>query len=228
MKHLLYAVLAMACMPAIVSAQNAADLQTPAARASYSLGHKIGADFKTQGIVIDPELLIRGIEDALAERPPVLDEKQRHEALSELQKQAAGHQQMMKNQMADKNLWEGRKFLNKNRQQPGIISSASGLQYKILEPGAGRRPGPQDRVTVHYRGCLLDGTEFDSSYKRGKPATFAVQGVIPGWTEALQMMKPGAKWQLFIPSELAYGTRGTPTIGPNATLIFDVELLGIK
>jgi FKBP-type peptidyl-prolyl cis-trans isomerase FklB len=228
MKYLVCALLALTFLSTPSSAQNAPDLTTPEARASYSLGHKIGSDFKAQQIVVDPDLLVRGLKDALNDKTPALTEEQRREALGALQKRVAGRQQMVKNQLADKNLWEGRAFLNKNRQKPGVISSATGLQYKIIEPGAGRRPGLQDRVTVHYRGRLLDGTEFDSSYKRGKPATFAVQGVIPGWTEALQMMKPGAKWQLFIPPELAYGKKGTPTIEPNSTLIFDVELLEVK
>jgi FKBP-type peptidyl-prolyl cis-trans isomerase FklB len=228
MKYLVCALFALTCLPTLSSAQGAPDLTTPEARASYSLGHKIGSDFKAQQIVVDPDLLVRGLKDALNDKTPALTEEQRREALGALQKRVAGRQQMVKNQLADKNLWEGRAFLNKNRQKPGVISSATGLQYKIIEPGAGRRPGLQDRVTVHYRGRLLDGTEFDSSYKRGKPATFAVQGVIPGWTEALQMMKPGAKWQLFIPPELAYGKKGTPTIEPNSTLIFDVELLEVK
>ncbi|ABA89842.1 peptidylprolyl cis-trans isomerase, FKBP-type [Syntrophotalea carbinolica DSM 2380] len=228
MKYFFCSLLALTCIPAVVSAQDAPQLQTPEARASYSLGHKIGSDFKAQNIVVDPDLVAQGLKDALAGQTPALSEDQQREALKELQKRVAARQQMMKNQVADKNLWEGRAFLNKNRQKPGIISSATGLQYKVLDAGAGKRPGLQDRVTVHYRGRLLDGTEFDSSYKRGKPATFPVQGVIRGWTEALLMMKPGAKWQLFIPPDLAYGKKGSHGIGPNATLIFDVELLEIN
>ena len=228
MKYLVVMVLALTCMPATLRAQDATDLQTPEARASYSLGHKLGSDFQMQGIVVDPDLLLQGFKDAQADKTPALDEQQRKEALMELQKSAMAHQQMLKNELAEKNLWEGKAFLNKNRQQPGVISSTSGLQYKVIEAGAGKRPGLQDRVTVHYRGRLLDGTEFDSSYKRGQPATFPVQGVIRGWTEALLMMKPGAKWQLFIPADLAYGTKGTNGIAPNATLIFDVELIEVK
>lgn len=228
MKLLICTLLSLTCMFATARAEQAPPLQTPEERASYSLGHKIGSDFEAQGILVDPDLLLQGLKDALARRQPLLDEQQRRKALTELTKTVAGRQEMMKNQLAEKNLWEGRAFLNKNRQQPGVITSVSGLQYKVLEPGAGKRPGLQDRVAVHYRGQLLDGTVFDSSYQRGKPVTFPVQGVIPGWTEALQMMKPGAKWQLFIPPELAYGAQGTPEIGPNATLIFDVELLEIN
>jgi FKBP-type peptidyl-prolyl cis-trans isomerase FklB len=215
-------------MPSALLAQDAPDLQTPEARASYSLGFKIGNDFKLQGISVDADLLLQGFKDAMAEQTPALDEQQRRAALAELQKGTVAHQQMMKNELAEKNLWEGKAFLNKNRQQPGVISSISGLQYKVLNAGAGKRPTLQDTVTVHYRGRLLDGTEFDSSYKRGQPATFPVQGVIRGWTEALLMMKPGAKWQLFIPPDLAYGPNGNHGIGPNATLIFDVELIEVK
>lgn len=228
MKYLVCIVLALACMPFSLFAQDAPVLQTPEARASYSLGHKIGSDFKMQGIVVDAALLARGLNDAQTDQTPALDEQQRRAALAELQKSTVAHQQMVKNELAEKNLWEGKAFLNKNRQQPGVISSISGLQYKVLEAGAGKRPGLQSQVTVHYRGRLLDGTEFDSSYKRGQPATFPVQGVIRGWTEALLMMKPGAKWQLFIPADLAYGKKGNSGIEPNATLIFDVELIEVK
>lgn len=228
MKYIVGIILTLVCMPASLWAQDAPNLQTPEARSSYSLGHKIGSDFKMQGIVVDPDLLLQGLKDAQTDKTPALDEQQRREALMDLQKSTIAHQQMLKNELAEKNLWEGKAFLNKNRQQPGVISSTSGLQYKVIEAGAGKRPGLQDRVTVHYRGRLLDGTEFDSSYKRGQPATFPVQGVIRGWTEALLMMKPGAKWQLFIPADLAYGTKGTNGIAPNATLIFDVELIEVK
>jgi FKBP-type peptidyl-prolyl cis-trans isomerase FklB len=186
-------------------AQQPAALNTARARASYSLGQKIGHD-----------------------SPPALNDKQQREALAELERRIKDRHQQSARQTAEKNLWDGRAFLAKNRQQPGVITSMSGLQYKILAAGSGKRPGPRDRVTVHYRGRLLDGTEFDSSYRRNKPTTLAVQGVIRGWTEALLMMKPGARWQLFIPPDLAYGEKNMPGIGPNATLIFDIELLSVN
>jgi FKBP-type peptidyl-prolyl cis-trans isomerase FklB len=209
-------------------AQQPAALNTARARASYSLGQKIGHDFRAQNIDINPEQLLAGLKDALNESPPALNDKQQREALAELERRIKDRHQQSARQTAEKNLWDGRAFLAKNRQQPGVITSMSGLQYKILAAGSGKRPGPRDRVTVHYRGRLLDGTEFDSSYRRNKPTTLAVQGVIRGWTEALLMMKPGARWQLFIPPDLAYGEKNMPGIGPNATLIFDIELLSVN
>jgi FKBP-type peptidyl-prolyl cis-trans isomerase FklB len=132
-------------------------------------------------------------------------------------------------EVAKKNKAEGEAFLAENKKKEGVKTTASGLQYKVIKPGKGKKPKSSDTVTVNYRGTLIDGTEFDSSYKRGQPATFQVSGVIPGWTEGLQLMEEGAKWQLFIPSNLAYGERGAGgVIGPNATLIFEVELLSIQ
>jgi FKBP-type peptidyl-prolyl cis-trans isomerase FklB len=131
--------------------------------------------------------------------------------------------------LAAKNKADGEAFLAENAKQEGVVVTSSGLQYKVLEPGEGDAPTPADTVTVNYRGTLVDGTQFDSSYDRGQPATFPVQGVIPGWTEALQLMKPGSKYQLAIPAELAYGERGAgQTIGPNSTLLFDVELISVE
>jgi FKBP-type peptidyl-prolyl cis-trans isomerase FklB len=133
------------------------------------------------------------------------------------------------NQLAEKNKNDGEAFLAENAKKQGVITLPSGLQYKIIKPGTGRKPKPTDEVTTHYRGTLIDGTEFDSSYRRGEPTSFPVNGVIAGWTEALQLMPVGAKWQLFIPPHLAYGERGAGgQIGPNATLIFEVELIAIK
>lgn len=228
MKRKYCAAVCLALLAASAYAQQPAALDTAREKASYSLGQKIGSDFRAQHIDIDPDLLLMGLKDALNETPPALNAKQQREALTALERQVKASRQRSAGRAAQKNLWDGRAFLAKNRQQAGVITSMSGLQYKILTAGSGKRPGPRDRVTVHYRGRLLDGTEFDSSYRRGKPATLAVQGVIPGWTEALRMMKPGAKWQLFIPPALAYGDKDMPGIGPNATLIFDIELLRVN
>jgi len=131
--------------------------------------------------------------------------------------------------LKEKNLMDGKAFLEQNQKKPDVITLPTGLQFKVIQEGAGDPPGPIDMVTVHYRGTLIDGTEFDSSYKRGEPSTFAINAIIPGWSEALQLMKPGAKWTLYIPPELAYGERGVGrTIGPNSVLIFDVELISFK
>jgi len=135
----------------------------------------------------------------------------------------------MAKEMGEKNLKEGEAFLQENAKREGVVALPSGLQYEVIEEGTGKSPKPGDEVTVHYRGTLVDGTVFDSSYERGEPVTFPVEGVIPGWTEALQLMKEGAKWKLFIPPSLAYGERGAgQVIGPNATLLFEVELISVQ
>jgi FKBP-type peptidyl-prolyl cis-trans isomerase FklB len=220
-----------AALPLLFAAVPARAQSAPASdqeRASYSLGHKIGSDFRAQGIEVETEMLLRGLRDALQDATPAMSEEEMREARENLRQSLSGRPQNKAMSAAERNLYEGRAFLAKNRQQPGVSTSISGLQYRIIAPGNGKKPGPQNRVTVHYRGQLLDGTEFDSSYRRGQPATFPVQGVIPGWTEALQMMRPGAKWQLFIPSDLAYRDKDMPGIGPNATLIFELELLSVQ
>jgi FKBP-type peptidyl-prolyl cis-trans isomerase FklB len=224
-------ILALACLALLVTgaqAQDAPSLKNQKEKASYSLGYKIGQDFKQQGIEIAPDALVRGMKDALADGKTALTEDQMGEALMGLQKEVMAKQQEQYKELAEKNLQEGKNFLLENRKKEGVKTTSSGLQYKVLEKGTGKKPGLEDTVTVHYRGRLIDGKEFDSSYKRKEPATFPVKGVIAGWTEALQLMKEGAKWQLFIPANLAYGEKGVPGIAPNSVLIFDVELLSIK
>jgi FKBP-type peptidyl-prolyl cis-trans isomerase FklB len=224
-------ILALACLALLVTgaqAQDAPSLKNQKEKASYSLGYKIGQDFKQQGIEIAPDALVRGMKDALADGKTALTEDQMGEALMGLQKEVMAKQQEQYKELAEKNLQEGKNFLLENRKKEGVKTTSSGLQYKVLEKGTGKKPGLEDTVTVHYRGRLIDGKEFDSSYKRNEPATFPVKGVIAGWTEALQLMKEGAKWQLFIPANLAYGEKGVPGIAPNSVLIFDVELLSIK
>jgi FKBP-type peptidyl-prolyl cis-trans isomerase FklB len=223
--------LALACLALLVTgahAQEAPSLKNQKEKASYSLGYKIGQDFKQQGVEVAPDALLQGMKDALAGGKTALTEDQMREALMGLQKEVMAKQQEQFEKLAEKNLQEGKNFLLENRKKEGVKTTTSGLQYKVLEKGTGKKPGLEDTVTVHYRGRLTDGTEFDSSYKRNEPATFPVKGVIAGWTEALQLMKEGAKWQLFIPANLAYGEKGVPGIAPNSVLIFDVELLSIK
>ena len=204
-------------------------LDTPKNRISYTIGVNIGQDFKSQKMDIDADLLLAGIKDSLAGKELRLTEE---EMASEIQKFQEDMQAKMMAEMealSAKNKADGEAFLAENAKQEGVVVTASGLQYKVLEAGEGDSPVPSDVVTVHYRGTLVDGTQFDSSYDRGQPATFPVGGVIPGWTEALQLMKPGAKWQLVIPADLAYGERGAgQAIGPNSTLLFDVELLSVE
>jgi len=204
-------------------------LDTPMSRISYTIGVNIGQDFKTQKMEVDADILLMGMKDSLAGKELRLTDE---EMVSEIQTFQQEMQAKMAAEMegaAAKNLADGEAFLAENAKQEGVEVTESGLQYKILEPGEGDSPEAADVATVHYRGTLIDGTQFDSSYDRGQPATFPVGGVIAGWTEALQLMKPGAKWQLTIPAELAYGERGAgQDIGPNATLLFDVELISVE
>ena len=193
-------------------------------KVSYSIGLQIGFNLSRQKVDISPELLASGIKDALAGKP-LLNPDQIKEVMTTFEKDMEQKQK----QAGDKNKAEGTKFLEENKKKEGVKTTASGLQYKVLKDGNGAQPKTTDTVTVNYRGTLINGTEFDSSYKRGQPATFPVNGVIKGWTEALQQMKVGSKYQLFIPSDLAYGERSvSPDLASNPTLIFDVELLDAK
>lgn len=198
-------------------------------KVSYSIGLDIGNSMKKQSVDVDPDILARGVKDALSGKQPLLSEKEMQETMTAFQQDLIAKRTANMKTQAEKNKKEGEAFLAANKTKEGVKTLPSGLQYKIIKEGTGPTPKATDTVTVNYRGTLIDGTEFDSSYKRNEPATFPVNGVIPGWTEALQLMKVGSKWQLFIPSNLAYGERGAgQVIGPNAVLIFEVELLGIK
>jgi FKBP-type peptidyl-prolyl cis-trans isomerase FklB len=198
-------------------------------RISYSVGYQIGGDFKRQGVDLKSDLVVQGIQDALKGDKPRMAPEEMKRTLVELKRKVTVPQQEERKMAAEKSRVEGEAFLGENAKKEGVVTLPSGLQYKILKDGTGASPQATDNVTVHYRGTLVDGTEFDSSHKRNQPATFRVNGVIRGWTEALQRMKPGAKWQLFIPAKLAYGERGTGSaIPPNSALIFEVELLKVN
>ena len=195
----------------------------------YSVGYQVGGDFRRQGLEIDPELVVRGVLDAQAGAEPQMTPGEMRETLTELKQQAAAAATQQREEQAVKNRAEGEAFLAENAKREGVSTLPSGLQYQVLSKGEGDPPGATDTVTVHYRGTLIDGTEFDSSYGRGEPATFPLDRVIPGWTEGLQLMRPGAKYRLFVPPELAYGERGgSSKIGPNSTLVFEVELLSVQ
>ncbi|MBI3610708.1 MAG: FKBP-type peptidyl-prolyl cis-trans isomerase [Nitrospirae bacterium] len=212
-----------------VEAEENPALKSEKDKISYSIGMDIGTNMKRQGIEIEPELLARGLKDAVSGGKALLTEDEVRDVLMAFQKEMRTKAEARANQQGEKNKTEGEAFLAQNKKKEGVVTLPSGLQYKVIKEGAGKMPKATDTVTTHYRGTLIDGTEFDSSYKRGQPASFPVNGVIAGWTEALQLMKVGSKWQLFIPSNLAYGARGGgPTIGPNAALIFEVELLSIQ
>jgi FKBP-type peptidyl-prolyl cis-trans isomerase FklB len=198
-------------------------------RVSYSIGLKIGKDFKAQEVELNPEMLLSGVRHGLADAKPLLTDEQIQQTMEEFQKDMIARQQSRQEKLATDNLAGGKKFLEENSKKAGVVTLPSGLQYKIVEEGSGKQPSAEDTVKVHYRGTLVDGTEFDSSYARNTPATFQVSQVIPGWTEALQLMKAGSKWQIVLPPELAYGEQGAgPAIGPNAVLVFDVELLEVQ
>ena len=210
--------------------QSVTALTTNKQKASYAIGMNWGTGLHRQGIDVDSAALIQGMKDALAGGKTLLTEDEARSALMQLQKDMQEKQQAKAAAEGEANKKEGDAFLAANKTKEGVVVLPSGLQYKILKEGSGPKPAATDSVVCNYKGTLINGTEFDSSYKRGEPATFPVTGVIKGWTEALQLMPVGSKWQLFIPPDLAYGPRGTPggPIGPNATLTFEVELISIK
>jgi FKBP-type peptidyl-prolyl cis-trans isomerase len=202
-------------------------LKDEKARASYAIGMTMGHSLQRQGIEVDGDLVARGVKDVLS-GTTLLTPEQAQETLIAFQKDFAANQQKKREELAVKNQAVSDAFLATNKNNPGIVTLPDGLQYKVITNGTGAMPGAADIVTVHYRGTLLDGTEFDSSYKRGQPVKFAVNGVIRGWTEALQKMKVGSKWQLFLPPDLAYGEQSPPGIPPNSVLVFEVELLSAE
>jgi len=204
------------------------ELKDETDRVNYSLGYQIGGDFKRQGVEMRPELIVKGIEDALSGAEPLMTQQEMNRTLVELKKRITAAQREELQKAAENNLAEGKIFLASNAKKEGVKVLPSGLQYKVLNEGSGSTPKATDTVTVNYRGTLIDGTEFDSSYSRGKSATFRADRVIAGWKEALQLMKEGAKWQLFIPPDLGYGERSMSRIPPNSTLIFEVELISIQ
>lgn len=213
---------------------DAVALVTESDRISYVVGVQIGDQLSQGGLEINPDLLARGIRDVMEEKELALSDEDLQEAMMALQqKMMEAQAEMQREQMTrqreegPKNLAAAEAFLAENGEKDGIVTLDSGLQYRVITPGEGDTPSATSRVRVHYRGTLLDGAQFDSSYDRGEPAEFLANQVIPGWQEALQLMPVGSKWQLFIPPNLAYGEAGRPSIPPNSLLIFEVELLDI-
>jgi FKBP-type peptidyl-prolyl cis-trans isomerase FklB len=222
---------ATAAKPAAKAAVPAtAALTTDKQKDSYAVGLNIGRGLKKQPVELDPPSVARGIKDALSGSQPLLTDAEVDTALKQLQSEVQKQQDADLAKAGEANMKEGEEFLAANKTKDGVVTLPSGLQYKIVTAGTGAKPAATDTVVCNYRGTLINGTEFDSSYKRGQPVSFQVRGVIKGWTEALQLMTVGSKWQLFIPPDLAYGERGTPggPIGPGQTLVFDVELISIK
>ena len=204
-------------------------LKTLSYMQGFGTGKQIKMQFEDSGVELDNDVLLAAFKDALAGKEPMMTEEKMNELVPEIQKLVTAKREAKFKEVAAENKEEGEEFLAANKKKEGVKTLPSGLQYKVLKSGKGETPKRSDTVKVHYKGTLLNGTEFDSSYKRGEPASIPVSGVIKGWIEALQLMKIGDKWQLFVPSALGYGVEGRlPTIPPNATLVFDVELLGVE
>lgn len=229
MRYLWFVVFGLLLLVSQGNAQATLILKDQKDKVSYIIGIDIGTNLKRQSVEINPDILFRGIKDGLAGNKPLMSDQEMKDAIAIFQKEMQAKQEEVAKKMGEKNKKEGEAFLAENKKKEGVVTLASGLQYKVLKKGSGKKPKLTDTVTTHYRGTLIDGTEFDSSYRRNQPVSFPVNGVIAGWTEALQLMEEGAKWQLFIPPQLAYGERGAgPQIGPNATLIFEVELISVQ
>lgn len=204
------------------------DLTSEQAKMSYALGVTMGQHIKNQGVPLDDHLFADAFEVGYQGTESALDLDEIHEAMMAFQKKVMQQNDEEGQLMAEKNKLAGEKFLAENKSKEGVVTTASGLQYKVIKEGEGASPAKNDEVKVDYEGRLIDGTVFDSSFKRGEPAVFPVSAVISGWTEALQIMKPGASYELFIPANLAYGERGVGQIGPNATLLFTVDLIEVQ
>jgi FKBP-type peptidyl-prolyl cis-trans isomerase FklB len=211
------------------AANTSSALPTQRDKISYALGMNMGVNLHRQSVDVDPAILEQGLKDGMTGSKPLMSEDEARAVLTQLQEDMRKQQAAKAQQMGATNKTEGDAFLAANKTKEGVVALPSGLQYKILKQGTGPKPSATDTVACNYRGTLINGKEFDSSYGRGEPTTFPVNGVIKGWTEALQLMPVGSKWQLFIPPDLAYADRGAgPDIGPNSTLIFEVELVSIQ
>ncbi len=229
MKYYSLASLSLCLVTATLVAADAPAFKDQKDKVSYGIGLNIGRNLKSQDVPVNPDALLAGIKDAMSGAKPQVSDEDIKAAMMNAQKEITAKQNEKAAAAGSKNQKEGADFLAANKKKDGVVTLPSGLQYKVITTGKGAKPAATATVKTHYRGTLIDGTEFDSSYKRGEPAVFPINGVIKGWTEALQLMPVGSKWQLFIPSDLAYGERGAgELIGPNATLVFEVELLSIE
>ena len=215
--------------PHLFAAEPAPALETQNEKESYSIGYQVGLSIKNDGVEVNFDRLVQGLQDAINDKEPRLSADEMRKLIVDLKQKAnEGQMKKVQEQMV-KNAQESEKFLEENKKKEGIKTTESGLQYKVLKEGVGVIPKPEDSVMVNYRGTFIDGKEFDNSYTKGEPIIVKVDGVIKGWTEALSMMKVGSKWQLFVPPDLAYGSSGLgQRIPPNKVLVFEMELLGIK
>lgn len=205
---------------------HSANLDTPEQRSSYTLGVDLASNFESQGLAIDIPAFVAGLKDSIDKKPMQLTEAEMADAIDTVKQQIMQKQQEARALEATENAKVSKAFLAENAKKPGVKTTSTGLQYKVIEAGTGASPKEDDKITAHYEGRLIDGTVFDSSFQRGTPLEFSANSVIKGWKEAFSLMSPGAKWELYIPAELAYGEKGAgDRIGPNSTLIFTVELI---
>ena len=211
-----YSILTLSLLGLLSGTCLAEDTISDIDKVNYSLGYELGKDLKRQELELNQEMLLQGAKDAIEGNKAKVNSKERRQAMADI-----------KAKRAQENLEKSQAFLAEKAKQEGVVSTPSGLLYKVIQTGEGKSPGPTDKVTVNYQGTLIDGSKFDSSYDRGKPSAFNVNRVIKGWSEALQLMKEGAKWELYIPPELAYGKLGRKPIPPNSALIFEVELISV-
>jgi FKBP-type peptidyl-prolyl cis-trans isomerase FklB len=222
------AVLSLSAVLGLIADEPPVELKTQKDKISYSIGMNWGNMLKRETVDIDLAILTRAMKDALAGAKPALTDQQVKEVMTAFQTEMSAKQNEKRKEAGNKNKLEGEAFLAENKKKEGVITLPSGLQYKVITAGTGKKPTLKDKVLCHYRGTFVDGKEFDSSYTRGEPIAFALTGVIAGWTEALQLMPVGSKWKLFIPSDKAYGEFGKGDIGPNTALLFDIELISIE
>lgn len=228
MKKLILAMGMASVMSFNASADTVKVLENEQEKVSYSFGLVLGKRMQNDLPELNVDVFMQGVKDAIQNKAPLLNDNEVAEVLSKFQRDMQQKQMENVQEISEKNQKVGQEFLAKNKDKEGVVTLESGLQYKVLTEGKGPQPSGADVVKVHYTGSLISGEVFDSSVERGEPVTFPLNGVIAGWTEALQLMPTGSKWQLFIPSELAYGTNGNRSIGPNETLLFDVELISIE
>ena len=227
-KWILPAAMALMTTTLAIAQDAAAELKTDKDKFSYALGMNFGENFRKQGLEVDPAVFAKAFADAFSTGKTAMSEADMKTVLMAASQEIRKKQAAIEAEKAQQAQAEGEKFLADNKTKEGVVALPSGLQYKILKAGTGDKPSLEDSVVCNYKGTLINGTLFDASEKHGGPATFPVKGVIPGWTEALQLMPVGSKWQLFVPANLAYGPQGPGDIGPNATLIFEVELVSIQ
>ncbi len=228
MKFKLIAAVGMMFLASQVYAQKPV-LKSQKEKVSYIIGIGIGKNLKQQGTEIDSDAFTKGLRDALSGAKPILTEQEINETMATYKNEMAAKQKELFDRVGEKNKKEGEAFLAENKKKPGVKTLPSGLQYRVIQSGKGKKPTLNDTVTVHYKGTLINGKEFDSTHGRGQPASFPVSSAISGWKEALQMMEVGSKWEIVVPSQFAYGERGAGSrIEPNSTLVFEVELLAIQ